>query len=129
MNQHGSDREYLPTLPAFHLFPLPLRVLPPHPRYPPPVRLLCAVSGPRLTRVTDHTDRLPDVSQEAHPVKDGYQGVKHALEPGGVQRDDHAIVGVEDCRLVSDFLSRFTFSLRLVYQSVHPVPDDCTHHI
>ena len=71
-----------------------LSVVPPLPCDPPPVGLLCPVFGPRLTGVADHSDRLPEICHYAHPVKEGYQGGKGALEPGGVQRDDHSLIGI-----------------------------------
>ena len=114
VTRHGYKREELPTVPALHSLPLTLRIRSSHPCYPPTVCFFGPVSGPRPTGVAYHADRLSDVGQQAHPVKDGHQGVERTLDPGGVQRDDHAVVCVEKCRLVTSLPPRFPFFLSLI---------------
>ena len=95
MTRHGTNRNYRPTLPARHSLSLSLCISFPQPRQPPTVRRFGPVSGPLPTGVAGHTDFLPDVGQQAHPVEDGYQGAESTLEPGGVQRDKHTVVSVK----------------------------------
>ena len=71
-----------------------------------------------------HTDSLPDICPQANPVKEAYQGDKCALEPGGFQLDDHAIVGVRECGLMPALPSRLPLRFRVFNDSVHPVSDN-----
>ena len=94
MTRPGPRSNYRPTLPARHSLSLPFCVCLPYPRQPPTVARLSPVSGPCPTGVTGDADCLPDISLQAYPVEDGYQGAESALEPGGVRRGDHTVVGV-----------------------------------
>ena len=78
--------------------------------------------------MTGHADCLVDVSPQAYPVKDGYQGAERALEPGGVRRDNHPVVGVKHRQLVSSLPSRLSLLLSLCHQPLYPVPDDRVHY-
>ena len=128
VTQHGLSGDYRPTLPARHSLSLPFCICLPHPRQPPTVARFGPVSSPRPTGVTGHADCLPDISPQAYPVGDGYQGAESALEPGGVRRDDHIVFGVENRRLVSSLPSRLSFLLSLFDYPIYPVPDDRVHH-
>ena len=72
-----------------------------HP-YPVPRLQICPC---RLVQAADHSDCLPDVSLQAHPVKQAYRGAERDLEPSLVQRCDHVIVPVEEGILMSALLS------------------------
>ena len=110
MTRHGTNRDYRPTLPARQSLSLSICISFPQPRQPPTVRRFGPVSGPLPTGVAGHTDFLPDVGQQAHPVEDGYQGAEITLEPGGVRQDDHTVVCVKNRQLVSSLPSRFSLS-------------------
>ena len=114
VNRHVPSRNYRPTLPVCHSLSLPFCIRLPHPRQPPTVACMGPVSGPRPTGVTGHADCLPEISPQAYPVEDGYQVTESALEPGGVQRDDYTVVGVENRRLVSSLPSRFSLFHSLI---------------
>ena len=86
------------------------------------------VAGPRPTGVTSHAECLIDLSPQAYPVEDGYQGAESALEPGGVRRDDHPVVGVKHRRLVSSLPSRISLLRSLCHQPLYPVPEDRVHY-
>ena len=72
-----------------------------HP-YPVPRLQICPCC---LVQAADHSDCLPDVSLQAHPVKQAYRGAERDLEPSWVQRCDHVIVPVEEGILMSALLS------------------------
>ena len=78
--------------------------------------------------MTGRADCLPNIGPQDHPVEDGYQGAKSALEPGGVRRDDHTVVGIKNRQLVSSLPSRFSLFFSLVDYPVYPVSDDRVHH-
>ena len=121
MTRHGPSRDYRPTLLARHSLSLSLCIHLPQPRQPPTVARFGPVSGPRPTGVIDHADFLPNIGPQAYPVEDGYQGAESALEPGGVRRDDHTVVGVEHRRLVSSLPSRLSLFRSLVDYPIYSV--------
>ena len=120
VTRQGSSREFRPTLPARHSLSLSFPELTPDPRHSPPVSLRCPVAGPRPTGVTGHADSLIDVCPQAYSVKDEYQGAESALEPGGVRRGDHPVVGVEHRQLVSSLSSRLSLLFSLCHQPLYP---------
>ena len=84
MTLQVADRQLFSALLALYPIPLPFSIRVPFPRKPPPVRRLSYVSR-RLAGVAHHADCIPDISMQAHPIKQDYQGVKCALDPDGVQ--------------------------------------------
>ena len=106
---------------------LPLLKCFPDPRQPLTVACRSPVAGPRPTGVTGHADCLVDVSPQAYPVKDGYQGAESALEPSGFLRDNHPVVGVKHRRLMSSLPSCLSLIRSLCHQPLYPVPDDRVH--
>ena len=95
MTRHGPSRDYRPTLPARHSIYLSFCIRLPQPCQPPTVSCFGPVSSPCPTGVTGHANCLPEIGTQSHPVEDGYQGAESALEPGGVQRDNHTAVSVK----------------------------------
>ena len=128
VTRHGSSRDFRPTLPARHSLSLPLLKCFSDPCQPPTVTCRSLVAGPRPTGVTGHADCLVDFSPQAYPVEDGYQGAESALEPGGVRPDDHPVVGVKHCRLVSSLPSRLSLLRSLCHQPLYPVPEYSVHY-
>ena len=80
----------------------------------------------RLAGVADHDNCIPDISMQANPIKQADHGVECTLEPAGVRRGNHAIVGVEEGSLVPTLLSTLAPLLRARYHYRHPVAH---HHI
>ena len=104
MTQQGANRQLFTTLLTLYLIPLPFSVRVPLPRNPLPVRRCSDVSR-RLAGVVYHANCLPDISLQAHLVKQAYQGVKCALDSDRVRRGNHAVVGIKKRRLVPPLLS------------------------
>ena len=82
---HRSSRHLLPTLPVLHPLLLPLPEGGSLSRHPSPVHRLRM--GPcRLAWAAEHADCLPDISLQAHPIKQAAQGTKCSLDPSWLQR-------------------------------------------
>ena len=74
------ERHLLPELCTLNPTLLPLLVGSPRCRNPSHVSRL-RMRSRRLARVSDHSDCLPDVSLQAHPVEQPYQGAEIPLDP------------------------------------------------
>ena len=85
--QQKPDIHLLPALLALNLTPMPLPVQRPLSHHPSSVRRLwlCPL---RLTRASDHSDCLTDVSIHAEPVNQADQGANISLDTLRVRRCD-----------------------------------------
>ena len=128
VTQHGSSCDFRPTLPARHSLYLTLLECFTDPRQPLTVTCRSPVDEPRPIGVTCHADCLVDVSPQAYPVEDGYQGAESALDPGRVQRDEHPVVCIKHRQLVSSLPSCLSLLHNLCHQPLYPVPDDRVHY-
>ena len=64
------------------------------PHDPPPVRPLRLIPR-RLAGAVDHADCLPNISLQAHPIKQANQGVECTLDPVGVRQGNLSILRIE----------------------------------
>ena len=77
---HQPERHLLPTFRALNSTPLPILVRRPRSRHPSPVHRL-QLRPHRLVRVVDHSECLPNVSLQYHPIEQADQGAEIPLEP------------------------------------------------
>ena len=114
VTHHISRRHLLPALPVLYPSILSVLVGGALPRYPYPVRRLRLIPR-RLSGAADHSDCIPDISPQAHPIKQADQVFKCTLDPEGVQRCNHDIFCIEDGSLVPTLLSTLSPLLRALY--------------
>ena len=124
---HRSCHHILPALPVLYLPLLLLQVGGYLPRYPSLVCCLRLIPR-RTSGAEDHADCLPEISPQAHPIKQADQVIKCTLEPSGVRQCNHAISHVEEGSLVPTLLSMIAPILRALYHHRHRVYHHCIHH-
>ena len=127
MDRQQPDRHLLPEIHALFLNPLPLLVARTRSCHLSPVCHL-QLHSCRLERVSDHSGCLPNVSLQAHPVEQLYQGAEAPLEPSWVRWRDHTIIRVEDEILVSHLLSAPAPLVRALQNNCDPISHHRIHH-
>ena len=113
-----SSRNLPPALPALDLSFLSLSVGGTLSRH---LSHVCRLQlGPhRLAWFSYHADCLPDISPQAHPIKQANQGNKYTLEPSWVRRCNHSIFRIEEGILmdISHILLQKTMKIISAYFS------------
>ena len=127
VTRHRSHRHLFHTLPALDPSILLLPVGGSLPCYFSPVRHLRLIPC-RVTGAADHSDCLPKIILQAHPIKQDDQGVKFTLDTAGVQQGNHTIFRIEEGSLMPTLLFTLAPLLCDIYHHHHPVYHHRIHH-